>query len=297
MTTSTQPTVYTLGNDDVWMKGYMPPEQTAPFVKRFVDQGMVLLGQQDKCVLLMSGDALVDFPDMDRTHLARNCRLLWRAEEIDIQPLSSIPLPNLAFADDGEIRFVEQQQGIRIYSGFSNAGPFYFPTTPAVSKQEDNYAKAQGLYISPEQHEPFTTEPIGKTASSLFDSPISDMPNFIWPLGHQQKLLQRLATLESRPESERWPSAELPSARALVDARDFIRALSKCSILLPHLSFADDGEINFLWNQDGSHIDLGFYGTGTYSYFARGKNDEGFYEDDIPVSDGLTDALMALLGG
>ena len=68
-------------------------------------------------------------------------------------------------------------------------------------------------------------------------------------------------------------------------------------ILSPHLSFADDGEINFLWNQDGIHIDLGFYGTGTYSYFARGKHDEGFYEDDIPASDGLTGSLVALLGG
>ena len=75
--------------------------------------------------------------------------------------------------------------------------------------------------------------------------------------------------------SERWPAAEWPSGRAFEDARTFIHALPVSSIPLPHLSFADDGEINFLWNQDGIHIDLGFYGTGTYSYFARGKADEG----------------------
>ena len=143
---------------------------------------------------------------------------------------------------------------------------------------------------------PFTTDPIGKTPSSLFHSAISERQDLISPPG-PQKLLQRLTTLGSRPESERWPSAEWPSDRAFTDARDFIYALPKYFILLPHLSFADDGEINFLWNQDDIHIDLGFYGTGTYSYFARGKDDEGFYEDDILVSDGLPDALRALLGG
>ena len=291
MTTSTEPTVCMLG-----MKGYTPPAQTAPFVKRFVDPGTVLLGQQDKCVLLVDGDPFLDSPEMDRTHLARNCRLLWRTEEIDIQLPSSIPFPNLAFADDGEIKFVEHHQGIHIYSGFGSAGAYCLSTTPAVRRREDYYRKALDSYIRPEQPEPFTTEPMVRTSSSSFDSPFSEAADLIWPPGHQ-KLLQRLEILGSRPESEKWPSAEWPSDRALVDARDFIHALPRYSILSPHLSFADDGEINFLWNQDGIHIDLGFYGTGTYSYFARGKHDEGFYEDDIPASDGLTGSLVALLGG
>ena len=110
-------------------------------------------------------------------------------------------------------------------------------------------------------------------------------------------MLWCLEALERRPESERWPTAEWPGGRAFEDARTFIHALPVSSIPLPHLSFADDGEINFLWDQDGIHIDLGFYGTGTYSYFARGKDDEGFYADDVPASDGLSDALVALLGG
>ena len=296
MTTSPESTVDMLVNDYLWMKRYVHPEQTEPFVKRFVDQGRVLLGQQDACVLLVDGDTLLHPPEIDKTRLARNCRLLWRTEGFDIQPSSSIPLPNLHFADDGEIKFVEHQQGIHIYSGFGNAGAFRFSTAPTVNNQEDNYWKALDSYIPPEQPEPFTTEPIVRIPSLLFDSLISEMPDLIWLTGHQ-RLLQRLETLGSRPESERWPSAEWPSDRALADARAFIHALPIYSILLPHLSFADDGEINFLWNQDGIHIDLGFYGTGTYSYFARGKDDEGFYEDDIPVSDGLADALIALLGG
>ena len=296
MTTSPESTVDMLVNDYLWMKTYVHPEQTEPFVKRFVDQGRVLLGQQDACVLLVDGDTLLHPPEIDKTRLARNCRLLWRTEGIDIQPSSSIPLPNLHFTDDGEIKFVEHQQGIHIYSGFGNAGAFRFSTAPTVNNQEDNYWKALDSYIPPEQPEPFTTEPIVRIPSLLFDSLISEMPDLIWLTGHQ-RLLQRLETLGTRPESERWPSAEWPSDRALADARAFIHALPIYSILLPHLSFADDGEINFLWNQDGIHIDLGFYGTGTYSYFARGKDDEGFYEDDIPVSDGLTDALIALLGG
>ena len=296
MTTLTESTAYTLGDDYMWMKRYMSPEQTAPFAKRFIDEWRTILGQHDKCVLLVDGGALLDPADMDRTLVVRDCRLLWRTEDLDIQPPSSIPLPHMVFAADGEIKFVEHQQGIHIYSGFGNAGAFRFSTAPTVNNQEDNYWKALDSYIPPEQPEPFTTEPIVRTPSSLFDSLILEMPDLIWLTGYQ-RLLQRLETLGSRPESERWPSAEWPSDRALADARAFIHVLPIYSILLPHLSFADDGEINFLWNQDGIHIDLGFYGTGTYSYFARGKDDEGFYEDDLPVSDGLTDALIALLGG
>ena len=70
MTALTQPTLDMLGDDFVWMKEYTAPEHTAPLLKRFVDQGMILLGQQGKCALLMDGDPLVDSPETGITHLA-----------------------------------------------------------------------------------------------------------------------------------------------------------------------------------------------------------------------------------
>ncbi len=110
-------------------------------------------------------------------------------------------------------------------------------------------------------------------------------------------LVWSLDGLEQTPESERWPVANWPSPQAFLDTRTFIEALPNQPIPLPNLGLADDGEINFLWDEDGFYIDLGFYGTGTYSFFARGKTNEGFYDDDIPASGGLPQAILELLVG
>ena len=39
----------------------------------------------------------------------------------------------------------------------------------------------------------------------------------------------------------------------------------------PHISWAEDNELNFWWTikKIGFYMDLGFYGDGTYSYYAR----------------------------
>ncbi len=109
-------------------------------------------------------------------------------------------------------------------------------------------------------------------------------------------LLWRLEELEQVSEAERWPSSDWPSPQAFADARAFIYTLpASVPILLPYLGLADDGEINFLWKQDGIHIDLGFYGTGTFSYFARGKDNKEIYGDDVPAATGLPEPLIAFL--
>ena len=287
MTTSTEPTVYTSRNDHRWMKSsYTPPEQTVPLTTGSIAQGSFPLGQPKKRVLMGQGLSFASLV-ADLTNPPGNWTLLWRLEDIEILPISSVPFPHLAFADDGEIKFVEDQEGIHFYPGFRGAGVYDYSTDPTARMPKNHHRRVLGSYMPPEQPEFFTTEPMVKDQSPSFASLVADLTS---PPG----LLGRLEALECRSESERWPAAEWPSNRAFADARAFIHALS--SIPLPHLSFADDGEINFLWDQDGIHIDLGFYGTGTYSYFARGKDEEGFYADDVPASDGLPDALVALLG-
>ena len=110
-------------------------------------------------------------------------------------------------------------------------------------------------------------------------------------------LLARLEALQNKPKSQRWPAAVWPSDEAFADARQFIMKLPSCSVRLPSLGLADDGEVNFLWKQDGIHIDLGFYGDGTFSYYARGADEAGSYDDDIPVGQELPDVLSALISG
>ena len=111
----------------------------------------------------------------------------------------------------------------------------------------------------------------------------------------RQSLLTQLDALQHAPESERWPTAARPSERAFADARLFIRRLPASAILMPDVGLADDGEVNFLWDSDAVHIDLGMYGTGTFSYFARTGDGQKFYGDDCPATHGLPGEIANLI--
>ncbi len=108
-------------------------------------------------------------------------------------------------------------------------------------------------------------------------------------------LLERLAELRSLPKTARWPSADWPNDRAFVDARKFTERLPVPLRASPHISLADDGEVNFAWSIEGARVDLGFYGTGKFSYYARDKNGDEWFGDEIPVTAPLPGELRALL--
>ncbi len=107
-------------------------------------------------------------------------------------------------------------------------------------------------------------------------------------------LLAQLKEFEKTPKEERWPDATWPSVQAFRDAEIFIRKLPLDSIPMPNIGLADDGEVNFLWDHDGVHVDLGFYGTGSYSYFACGKTGNKIYAEDALVSDDFPGEILAL---
>ena len=110
-------------------------------------------------------------------------------------------------------------------------------------------------------------------------------------------LLDRLAELRSSPEELRWPGADWPTEEAFQDARKFAERLPATMKVAPHISLADDGEVNFAWSRGGMLIDLGFYGTGTYSFYARGLDGKEWFGDDISVVFPLPKELRALLAG
>ena len=88
------------------------------------------------------------------------------------------------------------------------------------------------------------------------------------------------------------PDVQAPTSEAFADAFEFVSRLDLSShSTMPSIDVADDGEINFFWKSEDLHIDLGFYGTGTYSYFARRNNGESLKGDDIPGSRGLIEDL------
>ena len=127
---------------------------------------------------------------------------------------------------------------------------------------------------------------------------MASRPQATIPLGHADKLnrdlLAQLEELEKTPEEERWPGATWPTAQAFRDAKNFIRKLPLDSIPVPYIGLADDGEVNFLWKEDGVHVDLGFYGTRNYTYFARGKDGRPIDGEDILASEGLPSEIVEL---
>ena len=111
----------------------------------------------------------------------------------------------------------------------------------------------------------------------------------------QWTLLRRLDEIQNTPVPDRWPGAAWPTEQAFADARLFIQCLPPIPIRLPSIGLADDGEVNFLWKLNEVHIDLGFYGTRAFSYFARAQDGEKFYGDDIPASQGLPHSIENLI--
>ena len=115
-------------------------------------------------------------------------------------------------------------------------------------------------------------------------------------LSCQQKesIDSRLKELRHR---ETAPSADSQKPAAFTDAETFTGQLPSPLSEMPHISLADDGELNFAWNGGPIYIDLGFYGTGTYSFFARDRQGRKHYGDDVPASGPIPDNLMQLLSG
>ena len=138
--------------------------------------------------------------------------------------------------------------------------------------------------------ESFSSEVVEEIAQASREDMIVSLPEPS-PL---LKLLVQLRMFQQTPEGERWPGAIWPNTQAFADARTFISRLPLNEIPLPEISLADDGEVNFFWKNDGVYIDLGFYGTGTCSYFARGKDGLRHYGEATPASEGLPLEITAL---
>ena len=110
----------------------------------------------------------------------------------------------------------------------------------------------------------------------------------------KRAIRERLKELRGRKQQ---PGAEPPAPAAFIDAKAFAEHLPHPLTAMPHISLADDGELNFAWNGGPIYIDLGFYGTGTYSYFARDGQGRKCHGDDVPAKGPIPDGLKQVLSG
>ena len=115
------------------------------------------------------------------------------------------------------------------------------------------------------------------------------------PFPHQkQSISNRLKELKHR---EPHPGADAPEATAFIDAEAFAEHLPMPLREMPYISMAHDGELNFAWNGGPIYIDLGFYGTGTYSYFARDDQGRKYHGDNVPARGPIPESLRQMLAG
>jgi hypothetical protein len=105
-------------------------------------------------------------------------------------------------------------------------------------------------------------------------------------------LFDRLKDLKTKYSSVWLPGSLIPNESAFEDARNFVRTLPLMQILNPSIHVAADGEVTFEWKQDNFHIDLGFYGDNTFSYYATKTGQQPLFGDDIPVERGIPKELV-----
>lgn len=98
-------------------------------------------------------------------------------------------------------------------------------------------------------------------------------------------VMQRaLSTLEGLKQLENgWAGYDSikPDLRSIDEAVLFAqKVLSKSSIFEPIISPATDGEVSFFWESSHITLDLGFYGDGSYSFYAKTEDGEEFFGDN-----------------
>lgn len=109
-------------------------------------------------------------------------------------------------------------------------------------------------------------------------------------------LISKVRKLSKYPNDWCGNGSLKASIEAINNAEEFIRSLISIDkdIEPPYISLASDGEINFWWKLPKITLDLGLFGEGTYSYYAKLPDTE-LLKDDVPISEKLPDEILAAL--
>lgn len=134
------------------------------------------------------------------------------------------------------------------------------------------------------------------------DSKLSTEPN-LWfqtkkaDISPSARLIGKLTSYLELDDGWDGYSGERPSEVAVTDAIQFIQKLrTGLKSAIPMVS--SDGEVGLFWKDQENYIDIGFYGDGLYSLYAKLSNGDELLLDDVDINeeinDQLSDALRAL---
>lgn len=93
-------------------------------------------------------------------------------------------------------------------------------------------------------------------------------------------------------------TAKAPAGAAIDEAEQFSsNVLPADEFQLPTVTAAADGEVNFSWRNALGYIDLGFYGDGSYSYYAKTAVGQEFMSDESSLTDHLPEQVLKIIRG
>ncbi|GJD90745.1 hypothetical protein BHAOGJBA_4287 [Methylobacterium hispanicum] len=116
------------------------------------------------------------------------------------------------------------------------------------------------------------------------------------PAFRECALIKRIRELATYQVGWDGPESVGPTIETVKQAIDFARQLQALGdVAQPYVSLANDGEINFYWKTPRLALDLGFTGTGRYSYYGETPDGAEFAEDGAEIGQPLPPDLIAVL--
>jgi hypothetical protein len=115
-------------------------------------------------------------------------------------------------------------------------------------------------------------------------------------IGPDQIAIRRIRDLNVYSDGWNGPDSVGPHPAAIEDAEVFVRNLfSSGDVVPPHITLASDGEVNFFWRGPTGTVDLGFFGSGTYSYYAAPKDGTPGGSDSV-MPNSIPRDVLAIVG-
>lgn len=114
--------------------------------------------------------------------------------------------------------------------------------------------------------------------------------------GVMSRALSKLEGLKQLENGWAGYESKKPDLRSLSEAAAFAsRIFSAGHIIEPIISPATDGEISFYWENSYVTLDLGFYGDGSYSFYAKTEDGEEFFGDHYSLDEALPQKIFERL--
>ncbi|RON97142.1 hypothetical protein BK672_02275 [Pseudomonas fluorescens] len=108
-----------------------------------------------------------------------------------------------------------------------------------------------------------------------------------------QRALTTLASLRQLTDGWAGYESRKPDDRSIKEAEAFAcKVLNTPLILEPIISSATDGEVSFFWESSHITLDLGFYGDGSFSFYAKTEDGDEFFGDNYSLDSELPQKIF-----